>query len=263
MSDMITEDFTLQVKEIVAGTANYIRKELGEVTEEQIEEKELNSLVSYVDKNAEYRLVESLGNLLPSAGFVTEEETEDDTAKAWTWIIDPLDGTTNFLFQIPHFCVSVALANSEGIQLGVVHEVVGNEQFFATKGGGAFVNDRPIRVTSKQHISDILVATGFPYSNAYDLERLVNIITRFLRSTRGIRRMGSAALDLCYVAAGRLGAYYETTLNVWDVAAGALIVQEAGGKVTDFKGGDDYLYGREILASAPQYHDDILSIIRS
>ncbi len=257
------EKFIHHAKLIVADTAAYIRKELGEVQEDHVEEKEMNSLVSYVDKTAESMLVESLGMLLPEAGFITEEETEDDTEQDWTWIIDPLDGTTNFLFQIPYFCVSVALQKGEEIVMGIVHDVMHDEQYFATKGGGATINEHPIHVTTKKHLADILVATGFPYDNEYDMDSLAIIVKNFLKRARGIRRLGAAALDLCFVAAGRLGTYYETSLNVWDVAAGALIVQEAGGVVTDFEGGNDYLFGNNIVACPSHLHKEMLEIIHS
>lgn len=253
--------FAQHAKLIVADTAAYIRKELGEVQDDHVEEKELNSLVSYVDKTAESMLVETLSTLLPKAGFITEEETEDDTDQDWTWIIDPLDGTTNFLYQIPYFCVSVALQKGDEVVMGIVHDVMHDQQFFAAKGEGATVNEQPIHVTAKENLADILVATGFPYNNDYNMDSLTTIVKNFLKRARGIRRLGAAALDLCFVAAGRLGAYYETSLNAWDVAAGALIVKEAGGLVTDFEGGDDYLFGSNIVACPEHFHKEILEII--
>ena len=247
---------------IVAETSSYIGKEMLLVSYDDVEEKELNSLVSYVDKNAEKQLVENLGKLLPEAGFVTEEDTIDEKGKAWTWIIDPLDGTTNFLHQIPHFCVSVALMHNDELVLGIVHDVIRGEQFYAIKGQGAFMNGKSISVSKYNSIDKVLVATGFPYRNDYDVEASFAILKEFLIKTRGIRRLGSAALDLCYVAIGRIGGYYEGMLNAWDIAAGALIVQEAGGKVSNFSGKDTFLWEGEILASAAQFHQPFLSIIQ-
>ena len=252
-----------QIKEAVNDASLYIKAEVGKVSEVDIEEKELNSLVSYVDKNAEKRLVDNLGKILPNAGFITEEETQDIYGREWTWVIDPLDGTTNYLHQIPHFSVSVALQHNGESVIGVVQEVIRNEQFSAIKNKGAFLNGIPIRVTDKAQLDHVLIATGFPYNNDYDINKSFEILKTFLLKSRGMRRLGSAALDLCYVAVGRLGAYYESTLNKWDLAAGALIVQEAGGIVTDFEGKDKYLETGYIVASAPQFHMEIIELLKS
>ncbi|CAG0909308.1 unnamed protein product, partial [Cyprideis torosa] len=161
-------------------------------------------------KEAEDQLVHGLGKLLPDAGFLTEEDTKNKLGREYTWIIDPLDGTTNFLNQVPHFSVSIALQKNNQTILGLVKEVNSGEEWTALKGEGAFLD-------------------GFPYSNSHDYEAMFKVLKHWLTNTRGMRRLGSAALDLCYVACGRYGAFYETTLSAWDVAAGALIVQEAGG----------------------------------
>lgn len=260
MSKMIKDLQTIlnQTKILVSEAKEYILQEVGNVNRSEIEEKELNSLVSYVDKNTEKLLVKGLLDILPQSGLITEEDTVDDRDKDWIWIIDPLDGTTNFLHQIPYFAISVALMHKDEIVLGIVHEVTRDEQFFAIKNGGAFLNDRKISVTELPSTKDILVATGFPYNNSYPVEKHFASLKQFLLNTRGMRRLGSAATDLCYVAAGRLGGYYETSLNAWDVAAGAIIVREAGGKVSDFEGGEDWLFGDSIMATAPQFYQDFL-----
>ncbi len=255
-------DILEKAQKAVSEAANYIKSEVGKVTDRDVEEKELNSLVSYVDKKAEELLVEKLGNILPGAGFITEEETEDIKNRKFTWIIDPLDGTTNYLHQIPHFSVSVALSCEQEIIMGLVHEVMGDEQFYATKGGGAFMNGIPINVSRKRGLDQVLVATGFPYTNDYNVDVSFDRLKSFLLKSRGMRRMGSAALDLSYVAIGRLGVYYEGSLNAWDLAAGALIVQEAGGKVSDYKGNNSFLETGEIIASAPQFYDQVLEILQ-
>jgi len=234
--------------EIVNQVGNFLRDELGKVSNQQIETKSLNSLVSYVDKTAETMLVEQLSATLPNSVFLTEEETVEQQKGEYRWIIDPLDGTTNFLHQLPVFSISVALQQNEETILGVVLEVNRNECFSAFKNGGAFLNEQPIKVKANDKLSDALIATGFPY---YDFEReeaYFKLFRKLIHQTRGIRRLGSAAVDLCYVACGRFDAYFEYSLNAWDVAAGALIVQEAGGHVFDFSGGNDYLFGREIVA---------------
>ena len=258
-------DYTHLLEDIlkeVRSTSRFIKSQVTEVSTTDIEEKELNSLVSYVDKEAEKQLVNGLGALIQNAGFITEEDTREKTIKEYTWIIDPLDGTTNFLNQVPHFAISVALQKDGKTVLGVVKEVNSGEEWTAILSQGAFLDGKRIRVNSKS-FHDILVATGFPYSNDHDYEAYFGVLKHWLTRTRGLRRLGSAALDLCFVACGRLGAYYEATLNAWDVAAGALIVQEAGGKVSDFSAGEDYLFGREILAANPLVYDEVLNVIQS
>ena len=215
-----------------------------------------------MDKTAEEMLVKSLGSILPGAGFITEEETEDIVDREFTWIIDPLDGTTNYLHQIPHFGVSVALKYQDSVIMGLVHDVMGDEQFYAVKGQGAFMNGQRINVSVKRGLDQVLVATGFPYNNDYNVDASFNVLRSFLMHSRGMRRMGSAALDLSYVAIGRIGVYYEGSLNAWDIAAGALIVQEAGGKISDLSGGNAYLEKGEVVASPPQFYNDVMKILQ-
>lgn len=248
--------------QIIRTTSKFIKNEVEKVSSTDIEEKELNSLVSYVDKEAENQLVKGLSKLISDAGFITEEDTIDQTGKEYTWIIDPLDGTTNFLHQVPHFAISVALQKNEQTIVGIVKEVNSGEEWTAIKNKGAYLNGKKINVSQKPYHS-ILVATGFPYSNDHDYDAYFSILKHWLTETRGMRRLGSAALDLCYVACGRYGAYYETTLNAWDVAAGALIVQEAGGKVSDFSNNQNYLFGGEIVAASPVVYDEVLQIIQT
>ncbi|MAY83671.1 MAG: inositol monophosphatase [Flavobacteriales bacterium] len=221
-----------------------------------MEEKSLNSLVSYVDKTAEQMIVETLSELLPEAGFIAEEGTSDKVGDQYNWIIDPLDGTTNFLHGLPVYAVSIALQfqdedeDEDGdIVLGVVYEVNRDECFYSWKGGKAFLNNEEISVSKESNVKDSLFATGFPY---YDYERIdsyFEVLKHLAQNSRGVRRMGSAAVDLAYVACGRFGAFFEYSLHPWDVAAGAFIVQQAGGEVFDFKGGDNWLHGKEILAT--------------
>jgi len=248
--------------EVIRSTSQFIKSQVDQVSSDDIEEKEMNSLVSYVDKEAENQLVDGLSKLIADAGFITEEDTVDQKGKAYTWIIDPLDGTTNFLNKVPHYAISVALQKDNETILGVVKEVNSGEEWTAKKGRGAFLNGNKIKVSTKP-FHETLVATGFPYTNDHDYDAYFEIMKHWLTNTRGVRRLGSAALDLCYVACGRYGAYYEATLNAWDVAAGALIVEEAGGKVSDFSGGNNYLFGGEILASSPQIYNTVLETIQS
>lgn len=239
----------------------FLAQELGKVKEQSIEHKSLNSLVSYVDKTAEQRLVAGCRQILPEAGFLTEEEmVEQDLDKAWRWIIDPLDGTTNFLHQLPFFSISVALQYQAKTVLGLVYEVNRAELFYAWKGSGCFLNGEKVSVTNRSELSETLLATGFPY---YDFERTqgyLQMLGTLMQKTRGLRRCGSAALDLAYTAAGRFDAFFEYSLAPWDVAAGAFLVQEAGGLVCDYSGEDNYIFGREILASNPQIKEELLAL---
>lgn len=248
---------------VVKAAGDFIREELGKVRQTEIEVKSLNSLVSYVDRRAEEMLAEGLGKLLPQAGFLTEEETVEQEQKPLRWIIDPLDGTTNFLFQLPVFSVSVALQKDDDLLVGIVYEVNQDECFFAWKDGGAYLNDRPIRVSSRKTLSESLIATGFPY---YDYEmagQYLQAMIRFMKSTRGLRRFGSAAVDLAYVACGRFDAFFEYSLHIWDIAAGVLLVREAGGRVTDFSGKTDELSGDQVLAASKEVYGDCQKIVGS
>lgn len=249
-------------REIVTEVANFIRREAGKVTAQEIETKSKNSLVSYVDKTAEEKLVAGLQALLPGSTFLTEEETIEVEHGEYQWIIDPLDGTTNFLHQLPCFAISVALRVQERTVLGIVYEVNRQECFYAWKGGGAFLNEQKIQVTQTQNLEDSLIATGFPYYNYHYIQAFLKVLEYFMKNTRGIRRFGAAAVDLAYVACGRFDAFFEYSLNAWDVAAGALIVQEAGGEVYDFKGGDDYLFGKEIVVGNPFIGKGVLEIVQ-
>lgn len=252
---------TQQAIGVVQQAGDFIRAELGKVQQGAIEEKSLNSLVSYVDKTAEKMLVDGLHRILPEAGFITEEDTISSEEHPYQWVIDPLDGTTNFLHQLPCFAVSVALWHQGKGVLGIVLEVSRNELFHAWQGGGAYLNGQPIHVSQAKELGQTLVATGFPY---YDFERLqtyLEVFTYFTQNTRGIRRWGAAAVDLAYVACGRYDFFFEYSLQSWDIAAGAVLVQEAGGVVSDFAEGDLYLQGREILAANKTIHQLALPIV--
>ena len=246
---MLTEIFK-QTEKIVLETANFIKAQLGRVAQQTIEIKSLNSLVSYVDKKAEEMLVEGCMKTLPESGFITEEETiEKSNDREWVWIIDPLDGTTNFLHSLPFFSISVALQHKGKTVMGIVCEVNRLELFCAIKNEGAFLNGRKITCSSSERLSDSLLATGFPYYDFGEKENYLKFLGELMPKCRGIRRLGSAALDLAYTACGRFDAFFEYSLAPWDVAAGAFIVEEAGGIVTDFWGGDNYIFGKEIFAS--------------
>ncbi|NRB63436.1 MAG: inositol monophosphatase [Saprospiraceae bacterium] len=256
-------DIIPSVRDLVNRVAGFISSQVNQVSMAQIEEKSKNSLVSFVDKQAEIRLVEGLRNIIPGSTFLTEEGTVEQQKGEWRWIIDPLDGTTNFLHGIPVFAISVALQFRGTTALGIVHEIGQNEQFYAWEQGGAWCNGRPIRVAAASSMDQALIATGFPY---YDYKRIagyLDVLESLMRDTRGVRRCGSAAVDLAYVAAGRYNAFFEYSLHPWDVAAGAFIVLEAGGVVTDFKGENNFLFGKEVIAGGAIIHACLLETIQS
>jgi myo-inositol-1(or 4)-monophosphatase len=241
----------------------FLLEESGKVKEQAIEHKSLNSLVSYVDKTAEEQLIKGCQQILPEAGFLTEEGMiEQNLEKAWRWIIDPLDGTTNFLHQLPFFSISVALQYQEKTVVGLVYEPNRDELFYAWKDGGCWLNQEQVFVTNRDKLADTLLATGFPY---YDFKRTagyLKMLGELMQGTRGLRRCGSAALDLAYTAAGRFDAFFEYSLAPWDVAAGAFLVEEAGGLVTDFSGGNDYLFGKEIVVGNPVIQKVVLQFAK-
>jgi len=229
----------------------------------EISEKSFNNLVTHVDKASEEKFVAALALLLPEAGFIAEEGTSSKESDEYNWIIDPIDGTTNFIHNIPAYCTSIGLAYKGVVILGVIYDPSHDELFSAAKGCGAFLNRKPLTVSKTTELERCLLATGFPYD---DFERETGyfaVLKAFTHKTRGLRRLGSAALDLAYVAAGRFDAFYEYGLNPWDVAAGIIIVQEANGSCSDFKGGSNMLFGEEIIATNKLIHQDVLDVVQN
>lgn len=252
----------LQTIKLAEKVGKFIRTEAENFDLSKVEMKEFNNLVSYVDKGAEEQLVEGLRQILPEAGFITEEGTASHSDEEYKWIIDPLDGTTNFTHGLPAYAVSIALAKGHDLLLGVVYEVNRQECFSAWKNGGAYCNGKPIRVSQATTLDKSLLATGFPYYMFDKLDAYMDILKTFMQKTHGIRRIGSAAVDLCYVACGRFEGYYEFNLNAYDIAGGAIIVKEAGGTVSDFSGGSNYFYGEEIVASNGKIHQEVIDDIQ-
>lgn len=256
------EKITLEVCEIAKQAADFIKSNLLKVSTNDIQTKSQNSLVSYVDQEAERMIVARLQELLPEAGFVTEEDTIDQsTSESYEWIIDPLDGTTNFLHKIPVFAVSIALRHNGEMLSGVVYNVMVDECFYAWRDGGAFLNGDQISISSNEDFSESLIATGFPYYDFEKLEQYLSTFKELISETRGLRRLGAAAVDLAYVACGRFDGFFEYSLHIWDIAAGVLIVKEAGGIVSDFDGGQDHLTGSEIIATSPHIYEPLKKII--
>jgi len=259
-------DYELLCNKVIAIarlTGNFIRKESLAFDSNSIEYKGLNDLVSYVDKTAERQLVKNLKKVLPESGFITEEdETENTYDRPFTWIIDPLDGTTNFIHGIPTFSISIALYEGKEPVLGVVYEINRGEMFYSYKGAPAYLNNKEIRVSKADDLSKCLLATGFPYYQFDKQPEYIKLFTEMMQKCHGLRRIGSAAVDLAYVACGRFDAYFEYNLNSYDMAAGAFLVKQAGGTLLNFSGGDEYLETREIIATNGLVTQEILDTIR-
>jgi len=252
-------DTLATVEELSREVGLFLKNEQDYIHEADIEFKgRTNDLVSRADKEAETLFVEALELIIPEAGFIAEEGTSTRKGDRFNWIIDPLDGTTNYLYGIPCYCTSVALIDGDELILGVIYDPERNECFSAVKGKGARLNEEPIHVSRQENLSKSLIATGFPYDNRGRQREYLDILEKVNGNTRGIRRLGSAALDLAYVACGRFDAFYEYGLNPWDLAAGALIIKEAGGQVSDFKGGENYLFGNSLLSSNGKIYSDML-----
>ena len=250
------------VIELSNEVAVFILKEVSNFDKSRIEHKNTpNNLVSYVDKESEKIIVKALKKILPGSGFLAEEGTSSEGSNEYRWIIDPLDGTTNFTHGLPPYAISIGLARKDDVILGVVYEVSRAECFHAIENGSAFCNETEIKVAETKSLNEGLLATGFPYYHFDKREEYLSVIKTFLELTHGVRRMGSAATDLAYVACGRMDGFFEYNLNPWDVAAGSLIVQQAGGIVSDFKGGNKFLYGGEICA-AGAIHPEMVEIIK-
>lgn len=263
---LVNQQLAMQAAQVISSVAAFIKEEAQAFDRNVIEYKGLNDMVSYVDREAENRLVAGLAPLLPEARFLTEEGTQGvydrsqpPTSGTW-WIIDPLDGTTNFIHGLPVYAVSVGLWHEGRPVLGVVHEVSGNEQFVAWQGGGAWLNGQRITVSPTTQLAEALVATGFPYYDFGKMQAYLKILDKLMNSCHGLRRLGSAAIDLAYVSCGRFEAFFEYNLKPWDVAAGIVLVREAGGVVSGFHDSTDPLFGAEILA-AGAVHGEMRQII--
>lgn len=214
-------------------------------------------LVSYVDEQCEKRLVDALSKILPEAGIIAEEHHQQ-YKDGLNWIIDPIDGTTNYLHGVPHYAISVALAQNDEILLGLVKQIHTADEYHTAGKGPSFKNEQKLKIPADALAMDSLVATGFSVKNHQRLEDNLRRTKWAVENTRGVRRIGSAALDLCYTAEGIFNLFFETDLSAWDVAAGALIVQNAGGIVSDFHGKNQWLFGDEIVAGSPHIHANFL-----
>ncbi|WP_348704981.1 inositol monophosphatase family protein [Acidovorax soli] len=229
----------------------------------KINTKSPNDFVTEVDQAAENAIIETLLQAYPDHGILAEESgrAHGNKHSDYVWIIDPLDGTTNFIHGFPVYAVSIALAFRGKIEQAVVYDPCRNDLFYATKGRGAFLNDKRLRVSKRTRMSDALIGTGFPFRRGDNFKRYVKMFEEVMTQCAGLRRPGAAALDLCYVAAGYYDAFFETGLNPWDVAAGSLIITEAGGLIGNFTGEADFLNQREVVAGSPKIYGQLVQIL--
>ena len=239
----------------------FLKYSVGKVKSIEMKKGEERNLVSDIDKASEARVIEIIKRHYPGHSILAEESGATGSATDYTWVIDPLDGTTNYLHGLPIYCVSIGIERKGEIVAGVVYDPNLDEMFTAEKGGGAFVNGKRLKVSSASRIATSLLVTGFPYDIADNPDNAVEHFVNFLMASQGLRRLGSAALDLSYVAAGRLDGFWEVNLNPWDMAAGVLFVTEAGGTVTDFTGKASSIRKRQVLASNGVIHEAMLGIL--
>ncbi len=250
---MELSDICLSVCTLCKEVGRFLREQSHQLQASQIETKGLHDLVSYVDKTSEQMIIKRLKELLPEAGFIAEE-SGNDMAETYNWIIDPLDGTTNYVHHLPMFAISIALQKRDSVVLGVVYEVNNDECFYSWKGGKAYLNDNEIHVSEESDLDNSLIATGFPIHDFSKLDGYMMVLETLIRDTLGVRRCGSAATDLAYVACGRYEGFFEYGLSPWDVAAGQFLVKQAGGKVSAWDGSPNYVFGREIVAGNMKTH---------
>ena len=257
---MDLKKITEQVCELSNGTAKFIHEEVSKLKTSDIEVKGIHNFVTFVDKTSEERLVKGLSKILPGTGFIAEE-SPDREVKDLNWVIDPLDGTTNFIHGVPVYSISIALMEGQEVLLGVILEVNQNECFYTWKGAPSWLNGKQIHVSETSRLTDSLLATGFPY---YDYSRLDSYMTFFrylMENCHGIRRLGSAAADLAYTACGRFDGFYEYGLSPWDVAAGTILMKNAGGKIADFNSGENYIFGKEIVATNSLIFEEFFQVL--
>ena len=260
-----TNDFyrsiTERVIELSKEVASYIEKESLDFSLDTVETKSKNDFVSYVDQEAERQLVRVLKEIMPEAGFVTEEGTAVEHGEDYLWIIDPLDGTTNFIHASTPYAISIALTYKQEPVVGVIYEITRNEIFYAWKGSKAYLNGKEIQVSRTDKLSEALIVCGRPHHYMDRYPELLNSVDYFMKNTHGLRLSGSAASDLAYVACGRYDGRFEFNLKPWDIAAGVLIIQQAGGFISDFKGGNNYFKNGSVLASNKGIFEEFKTVI--
>ncbi len=259
---MNLEQLTYQVCELARESGDFLKQEITKLKTSDIQSKGLHNYVTYVDKESERRIVERLSAILPGSGFIAEENNALRPGE-YTWVIDPLDGTTNFIHGVPLYCISIGLIHQNETILGIIHEPNLNECFYTWKSAPSFLNGETIRVSATPAINESLFATGFPYYDYSRLDDYLAIFKHLLQNSRGARRLGSAAADLAYTACGRYDGFYEYGLSPWDVCAGALLVKNAGGSVTDFRGTENYIFGKQIIATNNSIYSEFLKLFEA
>ncbi len=245
---------------ILAG--ELIHNNIGRISENDIDVKHASDFVTHIDRESEQIIIKTIRAKFPGHRFLTEESLKEEGAGEYRWIIDPLDGTTNYIHGYPVFSVSIALEFNRDIILGVIYDPLSDDLYTAEKGGGAFLNGKPVRVSNVTDMSNGLIATGFPFRKRNLMDAYLQLFKNIFNRVSDIRRAGSAALDLAYVASGRCEGFFEIALSPWDIAAGSLIIKEAGGIVTDFAGGSDYLSTGNIIAAIPAFHEEMLKEVK-
>lgn len=248
--------------EAAVSAGDFIIENVGKISSEHIDIKQTSDFVTYVDKESEQLIINKIRGAFPGHHFLAEESLRDTDGHEYRWIIDPLDGTTNFIHSYPAFSVSIALEHNGEIIAGVIFDPQKKELFTAEKGKGSFLNGRPISVSKITDISGGLVATGFPFKYKDMLDNYLTLFKNILCRVSDIRRAGSAALDLAHLACGRCEAFFEIGLSPWDIAAGVILIKEAGGIVTDFGGGTGYMKTGNIVAGSSFFHPEILKEVK-
>lgn len=251
----------IEVQQIAREAGMFLKKEREKFDSSLLEEKSAHNYVTYVDKESERKLIGQLSALLPQAGFITEEGLGSRSDEKYWWVVDPLDGTSNYIHDMAPYCVSIALQNEEETLLGVVYEVCRDECFYAYKGSNARLNGKDIRVSDVRSLDKAFIALGFPYNFEKYKPVASVLIDKLYGYAAGSRLLGAAAVELCYVACSRFDARIEAYLGAWDVAAGGFILQQAGGVVTDFSGKGNWQSGEEVIASNGSIHDEVLSLL--
>ncbi len=239
-----------------------ILKNIGNISEKDIDIKQASDFVTYVDRESEKIIIQTIKSKYPQHHFFTEESLKEEGSGEYRWIIDPLDGTTNYIHSYPVFSLSIALEFNREIILGLIYDPLRDDLFTAETGGGAFLNGKPIEISTATDLANSLIATGFPFRKKELIDEYLSLFKNIFGRVCDIRRAGSAALDLAYIACGRCEGFFELALSPWDIAAGSLLIKEAGGIVTDFGGGKDYLSTGNIVAASPFLHGALLNEVK-
>lgn len=253
-------------KELAIATAlqagKILRDNIGKITADDIEDKRPFDYVTEIDRACEQLIIGAIHDHFPDHQMLAEESGKNNNDSSYNWIIDPLDGTTNFIHGYPHCSVSIALQQEKHVILGVIYDPYRDELYYAERGKGAYCNHQPIHVSRQSQLSHSLIATGFPFKNRELLDRYWQVLSEIFLAVSGIRRTGSAALDLAYVACGRFDGFWEAKLSPWDIAAGSILIEEAGGRITDFEGLQNPIWSGDVVASNGIIHDFMMSKIQ-